>query len=125
VDTKQSKLRDRLLGVKVPTMPQVLSQLIELCQSDEASMIELAKLVANDPAMTLKVLSLANSAAYSADGRKVGLLQALNKLGLDVVKTLIISESMFQMLTSFSNVKSSDQSGYWKHALTTAFIARD
>lgn len=118
-------IRNRLLVARLPSMPQILLKLIELCQADEAGMAELAKLIANDAGMTAKVLSVANSAAYHRGGNKVGLLQALGVLGSDMIKTLVISESVFQTFSGFPHSGSTDLRSFWKHSLTTAVIARE
>lgn len=114
-----------MLVARMPTMPQILLQLMALCQSDEAGMAELAKLIANDAAMTARVLRVANSAAYQRSGRKVGLVQALSTLGADLIKTLVISESVFQTFNGFPHTGSLDLRSFWKHSLTAAVIARD
>ncbi len=118
-------IRNRLLVARLPAMPQILLKLIELCQTDEAGMAELAKLIANDAGMTAKVLNVANSAAYHRGGRKVGLVQALTTLGSDMIKTLVISESVFQTFNGFPHAGSTDLRAFWKHALTTAVLARE
>lgn len=118
-------IRNRLLVARLPSMPQILLKLIELCQADEAGMAELAKLIANDAGMTTKVLSVANSAAYHRGGRKVGLVQALGVLGADMIKTLVISESVFQTFSGFPHSGSTDLRRFWKHSLTTAVMARE
>ncbi|WP_342619705.1 HDOD domain-containing protein [Rhodoferax sp. GW822-FHT02A01] len=118
-------IRNRLLVAKLPAMPQILLKLLGLCQADGAGMAEMAKLVANDPGMTVKVLNVANSAAYNRGGQKVGLMQALSTLGSDMIKTLVISESVLQTFNSFPYSANSDLRVFWKHALTTAVIARE
>jgi putative nucleotidyltransferase with HDIG domain len=118
-------IRNRLLVARLPSMPQILLKLIELCQADEAGMAELAKLIANDAGMTAKILSVANSAAYHRGGRKVGLVQALGVLGADMIKTLVISESVFQTFNGFPHSRSTDLRRFWKHSLTTAVMARE
>ncbi|MDO9167008.1 MAG: HDOD domain-containing protein [Rhodoferax sp.] len=118
-------IRNRLLVARLPSMPQILLKLIELCQADEAGMAELAKLIANDAGMTTKVLTVANSAAYHRGGRKVGLVQALSVLGADMIKTLVISESVLQTFNGFPHSGSTDLRGFWKHSLTTAVMARE
>ena len=45
-------------------MSQILLKLMELCQSDDAGINELSQLVAQDPAMTAKMMGVANSSAY-------------------------------------------------------------
>lgn len=106
-------------------MPQILLKLLELCQSEDAGMAELAKLIANDAGMTTKILNVANSAAYHRGGAKVGLLQALSTLGSDMIKTLVISESVYQTFNGFPHSGSNDLRGFWKHSLTAAVMARE
>ena len=117
-------IRNRLLLARLPAMPQILIKLIELCQSDEAGVTELAELIANDPGMTGRVMRVANSAAYQRGGRQVNLAQALAVLGSDLVKSLLISESVFQTFNGFPHTGGSDLRAFWKHSLTAAVLAR-
>lgn len=118
-------IRNRLLQARLPAMPQILLKLIELCQSDEAGLAELAELIANDAGMSARVLSIANSAAYHRGGRSVDLMQALSAMGSDMLKLLVISESVYQTVSSFPHSRSTDMRRFWKHALTTAVMARE
>ena len=118
-------IRNQLLVARLPAMPQILLKLIELCEADEAGMAELARLIANDAGMTAKVLGVANSAAYHRGGNKVGLLQALNVLGAEFIKTLVISESVFQTFNGFPHASGIDLRSFWKHSLTVAVMARE
>jgi HD-like signal output (HDOD) protein/signal transduction histidine kinase len=116
---------NRLLIARLPAMPQILIKLIEHLQADDAGMPELAALIAKDAAMTSKILSVANSSAYHRNQRTVGLEQSLVSLGTDMIKTLVISESVFQTFNSFPHSSGTDLRGFWKGSLTTAVIARD
>ncbi|MES2262299.1 MAG: HDOD domain-containing protein [Pseudomonadota bacterium] len=118
-------IRNRLLIARLPAMPQILIKLIEHLQADDAGMPELAALIAKDAGMASKILSVANSSAYHRNGRTVGLEQSLVSLGTDMIKTLVISESVFQTFNSFPHSGSTDLRGFWKSSLTTAVIARD
>lgn len=119
-------IRNRLLVARLPAMPQILVKLIELCQTDDAGMADLARLIATDPGMTTKCLGLANSSAYHRGaGQKVGLEQALSALGTDMIKTLVISESVFQTFNNFSHSGSTDLRMFWKHSLGAAVTARE
>lgn len=120
-------IRNRLLIARLPAMPQILIKLIEHLQADDAGMPELAALIAKDAAMTSKILTVANSSAFHRAGsaRVAGLEQSLVALGTDMIKTLVISESVFQTFNSFPHSASIDLRGFWKTSLTTAVIARD
>jgi len=105
-------------------MPHILGKLMEQCQNEDAGMSELAKLVSQDAGMTGKILSVAHSSAYHRGGQKVGLEQSLLSLGIDMIKTLVISESVFQTFNSFDAFKNLDLRSFWKHSLAAAIIAR-
>ncbi|AVR99030.1 histidine kinase [Pseudoduganella armeniaca] len=106
-------------------MPQILIKLIELLQTDDAGMPELADLIAKDAGMTGKILAVANSSAYQRGNRSVGLEQSLVSLGTDMIKTLVISESVFQTFNNFPHSGGTDLRAFWKHALGAAVVARD
>lgn len=123
--TESEDIRNKLLVARLPAMPQILLKLMELCQDEDAGMAEIAKLVANDAGMASRMMKIANSAAYQRGVRKVGLVQALSTLGLDLIKTMVICESVFQTFNGFPHTNSTDLRGFWKHSLTTAVLARD
>ena len=107
-------------------MPQILLKLIEQCQDEDAGMPELAELISQDAGMASTILAVANSPAYHrSGGRKANLDQALMAIGTDMIKTLVISESVFQMFNDFSRPGTIDLRGFWKHSLTAAVMARD
>ena len=76
--------------------------------------------------MASSILAVANSPAYHrTGGRKANLDQALMAIGTDMIKTLVISESVLQMFNDFSKPGTTDLRGFWKHSLTAAVMARD
>jgi putative nucleotidyltransferase with HDIG domain len=118
-------IRKRLEAIRLPTMPQVLLKLMQQCQDENAGMGELAQLIAQDPGLAGTVLTAAHSSAYHrTPGRKPSIEQALMTLGTDMVKTLVISESVFQMFNEFSRPGAIDLRGFWKHSLSAAVLAR-
>lgn len=125
IDKFSQPIRNRLLAARLPAMPQILSKLIALCQSNEAGIGELAKVIAHDAGMSTKVLTIANSSAYNSGSRKVSLMQAINMLGIEVLKSLVISESIYQTFNSYSRIPGIDFRGFWVHSLKSAVLARE
>ncbi len=101
-------IRNRLLIARLPAMPQILVKLIEHLQADDLGMPELAALIAKDAGMTAKLLAVANSSAYHRSTRSANLEQSLVALGTDMIKTLVISDSVFQTFNSFPHSGSID-----------------
>ncbi len=118
-------IRNRLLIARLPAMPQILIKLIEHLQADDLGMAELAALISNDAGMTSKILAVANSSAYHRSTRAVALEPSLVALGTDMIKTLVISESVFQTFNSFPHSGSTDLRGFWRNSLTAAVLARE
>ena len=118
-------IRNRLLIARLPAMPQILIKLLAHLQADDLGMPELAALVAKDAGMTGKILTVANSSAYHRSGRQPNLEQAMVALGTDMIKTLVISDSVFQTFNSFPNSGATDLRAFWKNSLTAAVLARD
>ena len=118
-------IRNRLLIARLPAMPQILVKLIEHLQADDLGMPELAALISKDAGMTGKLLAVANSSAYHRNGRTVNLEQSLVSLGTDMIKTLVISDSVFQTFNSFPHSGSIDLRAFWKNSLSAAVLARE
>jgi HD-like signal output (HDOD) protein/signal transduction histidine kinase len=127
LDTLQTDqdIRNRLLIARLPAMPQILIKLLAHLQADDLGMAELAALVAKDAGMTGKILTVANSSAYQRGGRQVSLEQSMMALGTDMIKILVIGDSVFQTFSSFPNAGAVDLRGFWKNSLTTAMLARE
>jgi len=106
-------------------MPQILVKLLGHLQADDLGMQELAALIAKDAGITGKLLAVANSSAYHRGNRAANLEQALVALGTDMIKTLVISDSVFQTFNNFPHSGSTDLRAFWKNSLSAAVIARD
>ena len=118
-------IRNRLLIARLPAMPQILIKLLGHLQADDLGMPELAALIANDAGMTGKLLTAASTSAYHRHGRGANLEQSLVALGTDMIKTLVISDSVFQTFSSFPHSGSTDLRAFWKHSLAAAVLARE
>jgi HD-like signal output (HDOD) protein/signal transduction histidine kinase len=118
-------IRSRLSAARLPAMPQILLQLIEHCDADEMRMADVAKLVAKDVALTAKIFELAvNGSSYHRSNRPASIEQALNALGSDMVRTLLIRESIAQVFDGATAPTEVDLRGYWRHSLTAAVAAQ-
>ena len=123
--TQTEDIRNRLLVARLPSLPQPLLKLLTLCQSDDTGIAELAELIAKDPAMSARLVSVANSAAYHHGDQPLSLMQSAQQLGSDMIKVLAISESVFQTFNAFSKIGGVDLRPFWKHCLRLAITTKD
>jgi len=88
---------------KIDQLPAVTGIYTQLCRlvENEASTAEIAAVIEEDPAISAKILQLINSAFYN---KKIGSVkQAVIYLGLNVIKNLVLSTSMFNSVAANSS----------------------
>jgi len=100
----------------LPTLHGVISKLSVLEASPKASSQEIAHLIASDQILSLKVLRLVNSPFYGFSRRVSTVSNALILLGISVIKSLLISTSIFEMMEK-------TLIGLWEHSMATAVAA--
>lgn len=106
-------------------MPQVLLQLLEFCQRDDANLADLATIVSRDAGVTAKMFALASSAAFHGRARPATVAHCLQMLGMGTIKTVVINESVMQICNALAVGRNLDLCDYWCHSLRCALIARD
>jgi DNA-binding NtrC family response regulator len=79
----------------LPSVPNVYVELVEVIRSDRASIHKIGEVIERDAAMTAKVLQLVNSAYFGFHGQITTAAQAVQLLGLDLVRTLMLSAHVF------------------------------
>jgi HD-like signal output (HDOD) protein len=83
---------------RLPSLPRSFVALTQALASPTASIAQIAAIVANDTAMTVKILQVANSAYFGPVQQKSTLGAAIAFLGLDLVKALALTAHVFSAL---------------------------
>lgn len=109
--------------VNFPSPPGVATHIIELAQDPNIEMGKVAKAVSLDPALTTKVLRIANSPLYAQRRRSDNLRQALVVLGLNATLTLALSFSLVKSLRS-DKPNGINYPHFWRRALLAATASR-
>lgn len=115
-------LRSRLAECdSLPTLPAAAAQVIRLARADEPCLPDFARAIEQDPALTLRLLSLANSALHHRSGGPVTTgLDAVSRLGLDA--TLAVAMSF--ALPRPGAGQRLDLKCLWRRAIITAVAAQ-
>ncbi|WP_159441274.1 HDOD domain-containing protein [Desulfopila aestuarii] len=111
---------------KLPVLPEVLLSLLAACEDQDCSISDIADIISRDPALSLRVLQLVNSAYYGCRHSFGGIEQAVIYLGANTVKNLAVTTSVHQVFEEkkVSGTSASDSGRFWYHSLLTATIAR-
>jgi HD-like signal output (HDOD) protein len=106
---------------KLPTISKVGQQLIASFRDEDVSSSQIAAQLALDPALSARVLRLANS-AYFRVPRSIGTVAAaLDVLGLVMVRNLVIGCTV---AAAFKATPGLDLKQFWRYNLYTACAAR-
>ena len=105
----------------LPTLPEVAQRLIASFGRDEVSLHELAALIGQDPALTARLLKLANSVRYRPRERITRLPDAAAMIGLGPLRSLAMGACLarvFPLLPGFDRLR------FWRQNLATAAYSR-
>jgi putative nucleotidyltransferase with HDIG domain len=103
----------------IPTLEASKMRLFEVLQEDDTDIEQLEGIISADPAMSAKIVKLANSPFYRHAKGSVGIHQSLLTIGMDMVKCVTLSMAVIGSLRSESRHASS----LWAHSYATALIA--
>ncbi len=109
--------------VDFPSPSRVATEVIALARDPDIEIAKVAQAVSRDPAMTAKILRIANSAFYAQRRPSQNLRQALVIIGLNAALTLALSFSLVSTLRSFSPT-GIDYRRFWRRSLLAATAAR-
>jgi len=105
----------------LPSLPAVLQKLIMVLDDLSCSAQDIERIVATDPALTAKILKLANSPLYKGIHEVATISQAVTRLGFWKLRDVAISIGATETLSGMANEKV--QQDYWHHAVYTATCA--
>ncbi len=107
----------------LPTPPVVFSQINRVLANPNASVYDVAKIIAEDAGMSARVLRMANSAYYGLPQPVASVRQAVVILGLEAVRSLVLSAAVLETFSGYQE-NPEFQDMFWRHSLATASAAR-
>lgn len=127
--TSNETLRELISHLEsLPSVPMLCTELLEELQSAEPSTKKISRIIAQDMGMSVKILQLVNSAYFGMRQSVSSISQAINLLGLDTIKTLIVSAKIFSQFQQ-TNGAGVSLKALWDHSMTvtewTRAIAKD
>jgi putative nucleotidyltransferase with HDIG domain len=103
----------------------VATRLMQLIEDPDTSGADLAAVIQYDPSMTANVLRLCNSVAMGGVRKVTDVKQAVNRLGIEKLISLVILADSAQ---NFRSGQSGYDLGYgelWRYSVSAAIIARE
>lgn len=82
----------------LPAFPQAAMRARDVASSDDASALTVAREIAKDPALSARILKVANSSLFGFSFNTGSLQQAISRVGLEHTKTLVTNFALMQLM---------------------------
>ena len=107
----------------LPTLPTIYTRLDETINSPRASIADIGGIVGSDPALTARLLRIANSAFYNFPSEIETVSRALTLVGTKQLRDLVLATLVMDAFDGIaSDVSNVDQ--FWRHSIGVGISAR-
>jgi len=107
----------------IPSLPQVHQSLLAEMEDDRTGSSAIARMVAEDPGLSIKVLQLANSPLFGQGYLIANPNDAVMCLGTEMLAAIVLSQSLFRHYEKLS-LADLDLPRVWNHCWETAALAQ-
>lgn len=129
VDQRQQELRAWLEvflsrpNVELPRPPAVALEVLELSRKPDTRIEDIARVLEREPLLAGRVLRLANSALYGGSTACVTLKQALIRMGLSIVRDVVMEAAMHMTIIHAEGLTATLES-IRRHSSAVAWVSR-
>lgn len=120
---KATTLAAVLQSDELPTLPTVASEIITLTAREDTTLADIANLVSKDTGLSAKILKVSNSAFYSFPQQISSINQAVSILGINAVRSLVLSFSFLSIKGGKKKVRFNFEQ-FWKNSLACAVASK-
>lgn len=116
------KLQDEIQQeIHFPSLPAIATQILNMIRSDEVEMADLVQVISVDPALTAKMLKVANSSLFGYPSEITTVRRAISVLGTNTIKSIALSFVLADSLNKKQTFLDIDQ--FWRRSVTAAVAA--
>jgi len=108
----------------IPRRPSLLPKLLATVNDNEATMAEMSRIIAQDPALTGNLLRIANSPAYRANSLPVESIdRAVTLVGVQGIRSIIATALLQPLMSAGAGTFARFPDAVWEHTLYSAMAA--
>ncbi|MBK80175.1 MAG: histidine kinase [Gammaproteobacteria bacterium] len=109
--------------LELPTLPEVALRIRDEAENPNVSALSLAKVIAEDPGLSGRMIKVANSPMYRGAQTIEDLNMAISRVGVEFASNLATGMAMEQMFQATSDVIDRKLRQIWNHASAVAGIS--
>jgi putative nucleotidyltransferase with HDIG domain len=107
---------------KLPSLPNVVVEILHHFENENVDVSTLAKNIANDQALVARVMRVANSPFFGLSGQIETLFEAISVLGFNNLRGLVTAAAFINNFPDLN--KRFDWNSFWRHSIATAVCAK-
>lgn len=108
----------------IATLPEVTLKIVELVEDPSSTAQDLHNVIANDPALSSRILKVVNSSFYGLPGQIGSINRAIVMLGLNAVKNIAIAASLAKLFRGGDLSHGFSARAIWEHAVACGAITK-
>jgi len=108
----------------IATLPEVTIKIIHIVEDPKSTARDLHEVIKKDPALSVKVLKVVNSAFYGLPGQVASVDRAIILLGLSAVKNIAIAASIARLFKGKRISEQFSAADLWRHSVAVSVAAR-
>jgi len=106
----------------IPSLPNLYLEVMDALRASDPSPARIGEIIARDMGMTAKILQVANSVAFATRSEITLPEQAVLRIGLETVQSLVLSVSIFSSLSA--KLQAYSVESLWQHSNLTGQYCR-
>lgn len=124
MDRKETEILEKInSGYSIPPLSPIAIKLIEVATDEKASLYDMSMLIKEDPALTVRLLKLANSPFYRIPNQVSTIEDAVMRVGCNQIRLMALSISIRDTFPLIKH-EQMDYEQFWKVSLYRGLIAR-
>jgi putative nucleotidyltransferase with HDIG domain len=113
-------LREVMKRHKLPSLPMVVTKVLEMLKDPDFSVRELSRVISDDTALATRTLAVARSGHYAQRRQATTVHEAILVLGFHTLRNVVMATAAQSFVTRKSRVSER----LWSHSLAAALAAR-
>jgi putative nucleotidyltransferase with HDIG domain len=100
-------------AVDLPTIPNVAKKVVKALANPSTNTNDLNKIISTDPALSARILKIANSALYYCQREITSLTMAMSRIGFASLKSIVVAVSTKEIYKTFGE----SEKLLWEHSV--------
>ncbi|MBU1618527.1 MAG: HDOD domain-containing protein [Gammaproteobacteria bacterium] len=107
----------------LPSLPEIALRIRKMAEDPNVNLNQMADIISHDPAMSARMMKIANSAFLGRSVPVSSLQQAVTRIGLRYIKNIATAMAIEQLFVSHSSLIKDMMGKVWQETLEVAAVA--